>query len=100
MNQAIVGELYPSVDIFYSSAFSKILLIPLIGLLLLAPGIEDADAQRKGYWQQEVEYVMEIDLDAANNTVTGKQQLTYHHHSGDELDKALYHLLFNAFQHN
>lgn len=100
MNQAIVGELYPSVDIFYSSAFSKILLIPLIGLLLLAPGVEDADAQRKGYWQQEVEYVMEIDVDAANNTFTGKQQLTYHNHSDDELDKVFYHLFFNAFQPN
>src|SRR5690625_3389425 len=100
MNQAIVGELYPCVDIFYSSAFSKILLIPLIVLLLLSSGVEDADAPRKGYWQQEVEYVMEIDVDAANNTFTGKQQLTYHNHSDDELDKVFYHLFFNAFQPN
>src|SRR5690625_7184416 len=74
--------------------------MPQIGLLLLAPGVEDADAQRKGYWQQEVEYVMEIDVDAANNTFTGKQQLTYHNHSDDELDKEFYHLFFNAFQPN
>lgn len=100
MNQAIVGELYQSVDIFHPSTLSKKLLIPLIGLFLLVPGSADADAQRKGYWQQEVEYVMEIDVDAADNTFTGKQQLTYHNNSDDELDRVFYHLFFNAFQPN
>src|SRR5690625_7618819 len=98
MNQAIVGELYLSVTTFYSSALSKKLLIPLIGLLLLAPGVEGAEAQRKGSWQQEVECVMEIDVDAANNIFTGKQQLTYHNHSDDVLDRVFFHRFFHAFQ--
>jgi hypothetical protein len=62
--------------------------------------LQPADAQRAGYWQQEVEYVMEIDMDVETNRFTGFQELTYHNNSPDTLNRVFYHLFFNAFQPN
>ncbi|GAA5522551.1 M1 family metallopeptidase [Aliifodinibius salicampi] len=56
--------------------------------------------QDKNYWQQEVEYQMEIDVDAENHQFTGSQTLTYHNNSPDTLQRVFYHLYFNAFQPN
>lgn len=50
------------------------------------------------YWQQEVDYQMEIDMDVTTNQFTGKQQLNYTNNSPDTLKKVFYHLYFNAFQ--
>ena len=51
-------------------------------------------------WQQRVKYTMEINVDAAANTFTGKQQLEYSNNSPDTLKKLFYHLYWNAFQPN
>ena len=50
------------------------------------------------YWQQRVEYEMEIDMDVSTNRFTGKQNLTYYNNSPDTLNRVFYHLYFNAFQ--
>lgn len=50
------------------------------------------------YWQQEVNYDMEIDVDVKKHQFTGKQKLLYTNHSPDTLHKVFYHLYFNAFQ--
>ena len=50
------------------------------------------------YWQQEVDYDMEIDMDVKKHQFTGKQKLVYTNHSPDTLHKVFYHLYFNAFQ--
>lgn len=50
------------------------------------------------YWQQKVDYTMEIDVDAPNHQFTGKQKLVYTNNSPDELTRVYYHLYFNAFQ--
>jgi Peptidase family M1 domain len=57
----------------------------------------NVDAQRD-YWQQKVEYVMNINLDVTSHKVNGTQQLTYQNNSPDTLTKVYYHLYFNAFQ--
>jgi len=54
--------------------------------------------QGKYYWQQEVKYNMNIDVDAANHQFTGTQKLTYTNNSPDTLRRVFYHLYFNAFQ--
>lgn len=51
-----------------------------------------------GYWQNRVEYVMDIDFDVNTHRFTGKQKLTYYNNSPDTLYKVFYHLYFNAFQ--
>tara|TARA_R110001592_G_scaffold68729_11_gene210787 strand:- start:135 stop:2018 length:1884 start_codon:yes stop_codon:yes gene_type:complete len=51
-----------------------------------------------GYWQQHVDYTMDIDMDVNNYQYKGKQKLVYTNNSPDELNKVFYHLYFNAFQ--
>ncbi len=55
---------------------------------------------QSGSWQQNVEYTMEIDMDAAANQFSGTQKLVYHNNSPDTLNRVFYHLFFNAFQPN
>ncbi|MFO7845009.1 MAG: M1 family metallopeptidase [Balneolaceae bacterium] len=53
-----------------------------------------------GYWQQEVDYKMDIDMDVETNRYEGHQTLTYTNNSPDTLNRVFYHLFFNAFQPN
>ncbi|MDH7913771.1 M1 family metallopeptidase [Winogradskyella sp. SYSU M77433] len=51
-----------------------------------------------GYWQQHVDYKMEIDMDVKKFQYHGKQKLVYTNNSPDVLNRVYYHLYFNAFQ--
>lgn len=53
---------------------------------------------QREYWQQRVEYTMEVSLDDATHRVNGNQRLVYFNNSPDTLAKVYYHLYFNAFQ--
>jgi hypothetical protein len=59
---------------------------------------QNASKVTSTYWQQHVDYTMDIDMDVNNYQYKGKQQLVYTNNSPDELDKVFYHLYFNAFQ--
>ncbi|MBI1183608.1 M1 family peptidase [bacterium] len=50
------------------------------------------------YWQQRVEYVMQIEMQTNYHQFTGNQELTYYNNSPDTLYRVFYHLYFNAFQ--
>tara|TARA_R110001583_G_scaffold74189_3_gene205646 strand:- start:94 stop:1929 length:1836 start_codon:yes stop_codon:yes gene_type:complete len=50
------------------------------------------------YWQQHVDYTMDVDFDVENYQYTGTQQLIYTNNSPDVLNQVFYHLYFNAFQ--
>jgi len=52
----------------------------------------------QNYWQQSVDYKMQVDIDVENYTYSGKQQLKYKNNSPDILKKVFYHLYFNAFK--
>jgi hypothetical protein len=52
----------------------------------------------QNYWQQEVDYKIDIDFDVNSNQFTGDQTLVYTNNSPDTLTKVFYHLYFNAFQ--
>jgi hypothetical protein len=54
--------------------------------------------QNTSYWQQHVDYTMEIDMDVENYQFKGKQKLVYTNNSPDQLNEVFYHLQFNAFQ--
>lgn len=54
--------------------------------------------QSNTYWQQHVDYTMEIDMNVENYQFDGKQKLVYTNNSPDDLYKVFYHLQFNAFQ--
>ena len=53
-----------------------------------------------GYWQQQANYEMQIDMDVKDHTYKGTQKITYTNNSPDTLTKVYYHLYFNAFQPN
>ena len=72
----------------------RIQLIILLGLACILP----AHSQKSGYWQQEVDYTMVIDMDADANQFDGQQTLRYTNNSPDTLHRVFYHLYFNAFQ--
>ena len=55
-------------------------------------------AQSTSYWQQEVDYKMDVQMDVKNFQYKGKQELKYTNNSPDTLNKVFYHLYFNAFQ--
>ncbi|PWL39908.1 peptidase M1 [Flagellimonas aquimarina] len=50
------------------------------------------------YWQQHVDYAMDVQMDVETYQYTGTQKLTYTNNSPDVLDRVYYHLYFNAFQ--
>ena len=50
------------------------------------------------YWQQAVDYKMEVEMDVDTFRYFGKQELLYTNNSPDSLKKVFYHLYFNAFQ--
>lgn len=68
-----------------------VLILLSFGHILLA---------QSDYWQQRVEYQMDIDFDVKNHQYTGNQILTYFNNSPDTLRTVFYHLYFNAFQPN
>lgn len=69
----------------------KRILFFLIGLFVLQVG----SAQ---YWQQAVDYTMEITLDTETALYNGTQKLVYTNNSPETLNKVFYHLYFNAFK--
>ena len=55
-------------------------------------------SQQTSYWQQHVDYKMDVVVDAKNYQYKGKQELIYTNNSSDTLRKVFYHLYNNAFQ--
>ena len=74
----------------------KILFGACLGLFLA--NINTICAQNNTrYWQQHVDYVMEVDMDVKTFQYTGAQKLVYTNNSPDEIHRVYYHLYFNAF---
>ena len=55
-------------------------------------------AQKSDYWQQKVDYKMDVSMDVSNYNYKGKQTLIYTNNSQDTLKRVFYHLYNNAFQ--
>jgi hypothetical protein len=62
--------------------------------------ITAAGYAQSGYWQQKVQYVMDVSLDVGSNKLSGKQKITYFNNSPDKLKRVFIHLYWNAFQPN
>jgi len=58
------------------------------------------DLSGQGYWQQRVNYVMDVSMNNTTHQYSGKQVLTYTNNSPDALTEIYYHLYYNAFQPN
>jgi len=71
--------------------------ILILGLAILL-SLDYTYAQRKGYWQQAVDYKIDIDVNEKDYQYNGKMTLKYSNNSGQPLSKVYFHLYFNAFQ--
>ncbi len=69
----------------------------LFSLLVLTTGFIQAQ-NNTSYWQQHVDYTMEVDMNVENFKYSGTQELVYTNNSPDTLNRVFYHLFFNAFQ--
>src|SRR5690606_30179490 len=52
----------------------------------------------QNYWQQSVDYKMEIQMKVDKYQYDGKMDVTYFNNSKDTLHKIYFHLYYNAFQ--
>ena len=55
-------------------------------------------SQNTIYWQQHVDYKMDVVIDVKNYQYHGNQELIYTNNSQDTLKRVFYHLYYNAFQ--
>ncbi len=82
-----------------------LLLITAFGVLTgckstkqMAASATNQSKTQSSYWQQHVDYKMDIDMDVKSYQYKGKQTLVYTNNSPDVLGRVYYHLYFNAFQ--
>ena len=71
----------------------KVLLLSIISL-----SFGSLLAQSSTYWQQHVDYKMDVVMNVKNYQYKGKQELVYTNNSSDTLRRVFYHLYNNAFQ--
>ena len=50
------------------------------------------------YWQQHVDYTMDVKMDVETFNYEGSQTLIYTNNAPDDLGQVFYHLFYNAFQ--
>ncbi|MDP3354014.1 MAG: M1 family metallopeptidase [Flavobacteriaceae bacterium] len=79
---------------------SKLLPFLLLSFILFSGYSQTVNKNRPSYWQQKVDYKMEIDMNVKTYQYTGKTKLVYTNNSPDVLNKVYFHLYNNAFQPN
>ncbi len=60
--------------------------------------INNSMAKHDNYWQQHVQYIITVELDAKNHILNGKEKICYTNNSPDTLQEIYMHLYANAFQ--
>ena len=84
--------------IFWSCNTSKNSAVTVPAILTTPQTPTTPSLSKPTYWQQHVDYKMEIDMDVNTYQYKGKQTLVYTNNSPDVLNRVYYHLYFNAFQ--
>ena len=80
----------------YSYSFLLFFLFPFS--FFLFPFSQIAAQVPSGYWQQRVEYQIDVRLDDQTHAVQGRLKLKYFNNSPDTLRRVFFHLYWNAFQ--
>lgn len=73
----------------------RVKLFSSLAFLLCFVGIQTVFAQ--SYWQQEVDYYIEVSLDDQNKKLNAKQWMEYHNHSPHDLNELYIHVYPNAY---
>ncbi|MDH3381280.1 MAG: M1 family metallopeptidase [Flavobacteriaceae bacterium] len=72
----------------------------LISFVVFSGYSQTINKNRPSYWQQKVDYKIDIDMNVKTYQYTGKIKLVYTNNSPDILNKVYFHLYNNAFQPN
>jgi len=70
----------------------------IIFLLTFFATVVFSQKNEQPYFQQEVNYDIQVTLDDKNHTISGVAKIEYINNSPDELDKIYFHLWANAYQ--
>lgn len=70
----------------------------LFALLFSVTFLASMAQKQPGYWQQEISYQMNVDVNVEDYTYTGTSKVVYTNNSLETLDRVFFHLYFNAFQ--
>ena len=70
----------------------------LTALILCCTASLFGQRNANAYWQQHVDYTMDVEMDVETFKYVGTQQLIYTNNAPDTLEKVFFHLYFNAFQ--
>jgi hypothetical protein len=73
----------------------KILSFFIFAFSGVFPGFSQGNT---AYWQQAVDYTMDVSMDVSTYKYSGSQTLIYTNNSPDTLNRVYYHMYFNAFQ--
>ncbi len=78
----------------------KVFLVALSFSLMIscAQNSKNSASSTNGYWQQHVDYTMDVDVNVEKFQYSGTQKLVYTNNSPDDLNNVYYHLYYNAFQ--
>ncbi len=74
--------------------------LPLLSLLVLLKLHHSAYAQQTGYWQQHVDYEINVVLDDVKHALDGSLAIRYTNNSPDVLSEIWIHLWPNAYKDN
>ncbi|ULT27936.1 hypothetical protein KUH03_15745 [Sphingobacterium sp. E70] len=69
----------------------KIKILSFLALIcVINIGGQEVKAQRKGFWQQKVDYTMDVNVDEKAYQYDGKMALKYSNNSGQSLKKSIF----------
>ena len=68
-------------------------------ILFFCMGLAPLESQNNfEYWQQHVDYTMDVKMDVNTFNYGGSQKLIYTNNAPEDLERVFYHLFYNAFQ--
>ena len=68
-------------------------------ILFFFMGLAPLESQNNfEYWQQHVDYTMDVKMDVNTFNYGGSQKLIYTNNAPEDLERVFYHLFYNAFQ--
>ena len=75
----------------------KVFLVALSFSLMIscAQNSKNSTSSTNGYWQQHVDYTMDVDVNVEKFQYSGTQKLVYTNNSPDDLNNVYYHLYYN-----
>ncbi len=97
----LYSNVNPPIFVAYPTTMNKTFALSGVIVFTLAFGlIKKVVAQEKAYFQQEVNYQINVSLDDVSHTLKADESIVYINNSPDELSFIWFHLWPNAYKNN